>query len=57
MAGRQDLSLSKRVVDRLSAGDKDEVFRNRDLPGLGLRVHPSGAKVFVFRANTPRSPG
>ena len=57
MAERQHLTLSERIVDRLSTGGKDEVFRDRDLPGFGLRVHPSGAKVFVFRVSTPRSPG
>ena len=57
MAERQHLTLSKRIVDRLSAGGKDEVFRDRDLPGLRLRACPSGAKGLVFRANTPKSPG
>ena len=57
MAERQRLTLSERIVDRLSAGDRDEVFRDRDLPGFGRRVHPSGAKGFVLRANTPRPPG
>ena len=38
-------TISKRTVDGLSAGDKDAAFRNRELPGFGVR--PSGAKVYV----------
>ena len=47
MANPEYLSLSKRIIDRLSVDDKDAVFRDRDLPGFGIRVYPSGAKVYV----------
>ena len=40
-------TISKRTVDGLSAGDKDAVFRDRELPGFGVR--PSGAKVYVVQ--------
>lgn len=43
------LSLSKRIIDRLSVDDKDAVFWDRDLPGFGIRVYPSGAKVYVVQ--------
>ena len=38
-------TISKRTVDGLSAGDKDAVFRDRELPGFGVWT----------RAGVPRS--
>ncbi len=49
MANRQYRALNKRMVDRLSVDGKDAVFWDRDLPGFGVRVYPSGAKVFVVQ--------
>ena len=49
MAKPEYLSLSKRIIDRLSVDDKDTVFWDRDLPGFGIRVYPSGAKVYVVQ--------
>ena len=42
-------TLSKRVVDRLSVDGKDAVFWDRELPGYGVRVYPSGRKVYVVQ--------
>ena len=39
----------KRIVDRLAVDDKDVLFWDRELPGFGLRVYPSGAKVYVVQ--------
>ena len=50
MAEPQHCTLSKRIIDRLSVDDKDAVFRGRDLPGFGIRVYPSGAKVYVVQS-------
>ena len=49
MAKTQLQSITKRTVESLSVADKDEVFWDRDLPGFGVRVYPSGAKVFVVQ--------
>ena len=49
MAQAQYRSLSKRVVDRLSVNGKDAIFWDRDLAGFGVRVYPSGKKVFVVQ--------
>ena len=49
MAERQDLTLSKRIIDRLAVDNKDAVFWDRDLPGFGIRVYPSGVKVYVVQ--------
>ena len=49
MAKMQTVSITKRTVDRLSVEDRDAVFWDRDLPGFGVRVYPSGAKVFVVQ--------
>ncbi len=50
MAEPQHRTLSKRIIDRLSVDDKDTVFWDRDLPGFGVRVYPSGAKVYVVQS-------
>ena len=49
MAERQFRTLTKRTVDRLSVNGKDAVFWDYDLPGFGVRVYPSGKKVFVVQ--------
>ena len=49
IAAIQYRTLSKRIIDRLSVDDKNTVFWDRDLPGFGIRVYPSGAKVYVSR--------
>ena len=36
-------------MDGLSVGDKDTVFWDRELSGFGVRVYPSGAKVYVVQ--------
>ena len=49
MPGKQYLILTKRTVDRLSVRERDMVFWDRDIPGFGVRVYPSGAKVYVVQ--------
>ena len=43
MAKRQYRTLNKRMVDGLSVDGKDAVFRDRGLPGFGVRVYPLSA--------------
>ena len=45
MPKQTDLTISKRTVDALSVEGRDAVFWDRDLPGFGVRVYPSGRKV------------
>ena len=40
-------TLSKRVVDALPVSGREMVYWDRELPGFGVRVHPSGAKVYM----------
>ena len=49
MTQAQYRTLSKRVLDRLSVNGKDAIFWDRDLAGFGIRVYPSGKKVFVVQ--------
>ena len=44
--------LSKSVVDRLAVDGKDTVVWDRDLPGFGVRVYPSGRKVYVVQSRS-----
>ena len=48
--------LTKRTVDALAVDGKDAVFWDRDLKGFGVRVHPSGRKVFVVQTRGPNGP-
>ena len=55
MAERQYRTLSKRTVDRLAVNGKDAVFWDHALPGFGVRVYPSGAKVYVVQTRAGRA--
>ena len=56
MPGRAEPALSGRTVEGPSVGDGDRVFRDRGLPGFGVRVRPSGRKVRVVRTRGPGGP-
>ena len=56
MPKRNDLTISKRTVDLLSVERKDAVFWDHDLPGFGVRVYPSGRKVYVVQSRGPGGP-
>ena len=53
MPKRQERVITKRVVDALAVEGKDAVFWDRDLPGFGIRVYPSGRKVYVVQSRGP----
>ena len=53
MPRRGDLEISKRTVDGLSVRGKDAVFWDRALPGFGVRVYPSGRKIYVVQSRGP----
>ena len=53
MPRRSQHRITKRCVDALRAREKDYVIWDRDLPGFGVRVGPSGRKTFVVQARGP----
>ena len=55
MASLQHRTLSSRTVERLSV-EKDTVFWDRELTGFGVRVYPTGGKVYVVQARGPDGP-
>ena len=48
-------TLSNRAVGKLTV-EKDTVFWDRDLTGFGVRVYPTGSKVYVAQARGPEGP-
>ncbi len=48
MAILKRTTISRRTVDRLKA-DKDTVFWDSELLGFGVRVYPTGRKVYVVQ--------
>ena len=56
MPKRSELKLTKRAVDALEVEGKDAVFWDRDLAGFGVRVHPTGRKVYVVQSRGPGGP-
>ena len=53
MPRRAQVTLSKRTVDALRVKGDDAVFWDRDLPGFGVRVYPSGRRIFVVQCRGP----
>ncbi len=49
MTQRQYRNLSKSVVEGLSVDDKDAIFWDRKVVGFGVRVYPSGKKIYVVQ--------
>ena len=43
-------------MDGLSVEGKDQVFWDRELPGFGVRVYPSGRKVYVVQCRAGGTP-
>ena len=49
-SGRSLLArITKRVVDALTAREREYMLWDRDIKGFGVRVHPSGRKVYVVK--------
>ena len=41
--------ITKRAVDALTAREREYMLWDRDIKGFGVRVHPSGRKVYVVK--------
>ena len=41
--------ITKRTVDALKPHERERVVWDDDLKGFGVRVHPSGRKVFIVK--------
>ena len=48
-------TLSNRMVEKLTV-EKDTVYWDRDLTGFGVRVYPTGSKVYIAQARGPKGP-
>ena len=53
MPKRSELTITKRTVDGLAAESREAVYWDRELPGFGIRVYPSGAKIYVAQSRGP----
>ena len=54
--GVHRLTLTGRAVDALAAADRDVIFWDRELAGFGVRVYPSGRKVYVVQSRAGGGP-
>ncbi len=55
MAKLQYRTLSNRMVAKLKV-HKDTVFWDEELTGFGVRVYPTGAKVYIAQARGTEGP-
>ncbi len=53
MTRLRNRALSKRMVDGLPACQKETIYWDRDLPGFGVRVYPSGSKTYLVQFRSP----
>ena len=56
MSSANRLSICAGVVDGLRAADRDTIFWDRALAGFGVRVYPSGRKVYVVQTRAGGAP-
>ena len=54
MPKRSTLKLTKRIVEKLKAEDKDAIYWDRELAGFGVRVHATGRKLSSSSPGTGR---
>jgi hypothetical protein len=47
------VKLTKRAVDALAPTDKDQLVFDAELPGFGIKITPSGRKVFLVQYRYP----
>ena len=52
MARLDNGTISRRTVEALPAGDREAVFWDRELSGFGVRVYPSGSKVYLAQTRS-----
>ena len=43
------VELTARLARETKAGEKDTILFDKALPGFGLRIHPSGRKVWIVQ--------
>ena len=56
MPRRSTLTLSGRAVDALAVSARDVIVWDRELAGFGVRVYPSGRKVYVVQSRAGGGP-
>ena len=49
MARLNSGTISRRTVEALPVGEREAVFWDRELSGFGVRVYPSGSKVYLVQ--------
>ena len=52
MARLDSATISRRTVEALPVGDREAVYWDRELQGFGVRVYPSGSKVYLVQTRT-----
>ena len=52
MARLNSGTISKRTVEALPVGDRKAVLWDRELSGFGVRVYPSGSKVYLVQTRS-----
>ena len=52
MARLNSGTISRRTVEALPVGDREAVFWDRELSGFGVRVYPSGSKVYLVQTRS-----
>ena len=52
MARLNGTTISRRTVEALSVGDREAVFWDHELSGFGVRVYPSGTKVYLVQTRS-----
>lgn len=53
MTIRSPVKITKRAVDALCVENKDAIVWDRELLGFGVRVYPSGRKMYVVQCRGP----